>query len=281
MPRFCPNCGEEISDKVKFCTECGVALDALIQKNDPSPVIEQNTQNIETYDKKIKESNNQVQNIESLKTESSILKNTPDILFYLGICIFLMVILLIVAPTKTVTNTIEVAYTDNQTYFEKEPYEIQEAYFEQVPYQTTETYTDSVPVPVSVPYQGYETSYQNYDAGTGKYYSTISSGCTCTSTRYMNDKDGNYGALCVQLSCLISSPVTKYRIEYQQESVQKERPVTKYQNTTRYRNVTQYRDVLKTREVMRTRIDQQQSEVNWLLGFKTPYKLHLPIISGV
>jgi hypothetical protein len=280
MPKFCPNCGEEITDKVKFCPECGVAPDSLIQKNDKSPITEQNSQNIGINDKKIKDSNSQEQNNKSLKTGSSSQRFKPDIILYLGICIFLFLMLLIVAPTKTVTTNIEVAYTDNETYYEKEPFIVQEAYQVQDPFQTTETYTDTVPVPVSVPYQDYETSYQNYDAGTGKYYSTISSGCTCTSTRFMYDKDGNYGSLCVQLSCLISTPVTKYRIEMQQQSVQKERPVTKYQTVTKYRNVTQYRDVPKSREVMKTRIDQQPLEVNWLLGFKTPYKLHLPIISG-
>jgi len=273
MPKFCPNCGEEISDKVKFCPKCGADIDSFSVKKDEKSTIEETKKAIKIEDTKI-------EGKKSESTESDILTHKPNKLFYLGICIFLIVILFIVAPTKTITNDIEVVYTDNQTYYEKEPYEIQEAYQEQIPYQTTETYTDSVPVPVSVPYQTYETSYQNYDAGTGKYYLTIPSGCTCSSNRFMSDQNGIYGSLCVQLSCLISTPVTKYRIEYSQQSVQKERPVTKYQTTTKYRNVTQYRDVLKTREVMKTRIDQKQLEENWLLGFKTPYKLHLPIISG-
>jgi hypothetical protein len=66
----------------------------------------------------------------------------------------------------------------------------------------------------------------------------------------------------------------------QQQSIQKERPVTKYQTVTKTRDVTKYQDVAKTRDVMKTRIEQRALEVNWLLGFKTPYSLHLPLISG-
>ena len=150
-------------------------------------------------------------------------KSKIGLFHILGIVYLLIMAFIIVLPTKTITENIEVPYLDKETYYVQEsyevqePYDIQEAYQAQDPFQTTETYTDTVPVPVSVPYQDYETSYQNYDAGTGKYYSTISSGCTCTSTRFMYDKDGNYGSLCVQLSCLISTPVTKYRIEMQQQ----------------------------------------------------------------
>jgi len=34
MPKFCPNCGREISDKVKFCTECGVEIESFSIKKD-------------------------------------------------------------------------------------------------------------------------------------------------------------------------------------------------------------------------------------------------------
>ena len=78
----------------------------------------------------------------------------------------------------------------------------------------------------------------------------------------------------------MSTPVTKYRTELQQQSIQKERPVTKYQTVSKTRDVTKYRDVAKTRDVMKIRIEQQPLEVNWLLGFKTPYSLHLPFSSG-
>jgi len=194
--------------------------------------------------------------------------------------ILVTILFLVAIPTKTVHYTVEIPYSDTETYYEKEPYEVQEAYQEQEPYQTVETYTDIVPVPVSVAYQDVEYSYETYNAQSGYYYSSIPSGCVCSSNRYMYDASGTYGALCVQLTCAVPSLVTKYRTEMQQQSVQKERPVTKYQTVTKNRTVTKYRDVLKTREVLKIRNETQQVEVNWLVGYKTPYKLHLPIISG-
>jgi len=192
----------------------------------------------------------------------------------------LITIFIIAVPTKTVFHDVEVAYTDTETYYVKEPYEVQEAYQEQEPYQDIEYFTDTVPVQVSVPYQDVEYYYQSYDVSTGHYYATIPSNCYCTSTRYMYDEYGDYGALCVQLACRLSRTVTKYRTETQYQYIQKQRPVTKYMTVTKYRNVTQYRDVPKTREVMKTRMESQPMEVNWLFRFTTPYELHLPFISG-
>ena len=201
-------------------------------------------------------------------------KHKSNICFLIGVSVFLIVVFLIVAPTKTITNNVEVAYTDTETYYEKEPYEVQEAYQEQEPYQSVETYTDSVPVPVSVPYQDTEYYYQSADAPAGKYWpdASITSNCVCSNRDWLSH--------CIQLYCQYSRSVTKYRTEMQQQSIQKERPVTKYRTITKYRTVTKYRDVAKTREVMKTRIESRPLEVNWLIGFKTPYKLHLPFISG-
>ena len=36
MPKFCPNCGMEISDKVKFCEYCGVNINSFSVKKDSS-----------------------------------------------------------------------------------------------------------------------------------------------------------------------------------------------------------------------------------------------------
>jgi len=268
MSKICPNCGKEISDQNLFCPECGTKT-----KSQNSYINQSLRNNVNAPSVPIEDTPN-------FQKTTSVFTNKPIVLAIIGICFFLIIISLVIVPTKTITNEVEVAYTDTETYYEKEPYIVQESYQEQVPYQTTETYTDTVPVPVSVPYQDYEYSYQSTDAGTGMYYSSIPSGCVCSSSRYLYDKDGVYGALCVQLTCKISTPVTKYRTEMQQQSIQKERPVTKYQTVTKTRDVTKYRDVAKTREVMKTRIEQRSLEVNWLLGFKTPYSLHLPVISG-
>ena len=278
MSKICPNCGEEISDLKLFCPECGINFES--PGSGPNQSLNEKPQINQKDDHTMKKSDNFDRSDTNLNKATSQFTHKPIVLAIIGICIFLIVISLVIVPTKTITNEVEVAYTANETYYETEPYIVQELYQEQVPYQTTETYTDTVPVPVSVPYQDYENSYQTSDAGTGKYYSSIPSGCVCSSSRYLYDKDGVYGALCVQLTCQISTPVTKYRTEMQQQSLQKERPVTKYRTETKTRDVTKYHDVAKTRDVMKTRIEQRPLEVNWLLGFKTPYSFHLPIISG-
>ncbi len=278
MSKICPNCGEEISNLKRFCPDCGINLEYPDSGSNQS--LNEKPQSNQKDDHTIKKPENFDRSHANPNKATILFTHKPIVLAILGICIFLIVISLVIFPTKTITNEVEVAYTANETYYETEPYIVQESYQEQVPYQTTETYTDSVPVPVSVPYQDYEYSYQTSDAGTGKYYTSVPSGCVCSSNRYMYDKDGVYGALCVQLSCKISTPVTKYRTEMQQQSLQKERPVTKYRTETKTRDVTKYHDVAKTRDVMKTRIEQQPLEVNWLMGFKTPYSLHLPFISG-
>jgi len=211
----------------------------------------------------------------------SFLKNhRADLLFSLAICIVVFGIFIVAVPTRTVFEDVEVAYTDTETYYVKEPTEVREAYQEQDPYQDTEYFTDTVPVQVSVPYQDTEYYYQSYTAGAGQYYSTIPTGCSCTGTSFLYDESGVLGVHCVQLNCRESRTVTLYRTETQYQDIQKERPVTKYQTVTKYRNVTRYLDVPKTRQVMRTRIEAQPVEVNWLFGFRAPWELHLPLLSG-
>jgi uncharacterized membrane protein YvbJ len=251
MPDLCPHCGNSVSDEMKYCPECGGSLKSQGPRDS------------------------------GIKPIIAKIKRIPssDILTIAGICFFIIVICLVMVPTKTITYSIDVAYADNETYYEKEPYIIPESYQEQVAYQSTDRYTDIVPVPTSVPYQDKEYSYQVYNATDG-YYSSVPTDCVCSGNRYLSDQTGVYDTLCIQLTCQIATTVTKYRTETQQKVIQKERPVTKYQTVTKYRNVTQYQDVAKTRTVLKTRIEERQIEANWLFGFKTPYSLHLPHISG-
>jgi len=46
MPKFCPNCGEEISDKVKFCPKCGSDIDSFSVKKDEKSIVEETKQEI-------------------------------------------------------------------------------------------------------------------------------------------------------------------------------------------------------------------------------------------
>lgn len=218
-----------------------------------------------TGQKKLKKLNKKIRN----GKRNTKWSNKKDIFFFSGVFIFLIVAFILFVPTKTVTYEIEVHYTATENYTEKEPYQTQESYQVQEPYQTTDTYIDTLPVEQSVPYTDYETIVRN--APSGRYYPNCSSDCTCTDYSFWT---GN----CIQCTCWI--PVTKYKTEIVYKEVQKERPVTKYKTVTKYRTITKYKDVVKTREVLKTRMETREMEVNWIWGFKMPYRLHLPYISG-
>jgi hypothetical protein len=194
--------------------------------------------------------------------------NRSNLYFFIGLSIFLLIAFIVLAPTKTHHYEVEVSYTDTETYTEKEPYETQEAYQVQEPYQDVEYYTDTVPVEQSVPYTDYESVV--YNAPSGQYYPSCGSDCTCTDYSFWTGQ-------CIQCTCLVA--VTRYKTQIVYQEIQKERPVTKYRTITKYRTVTKYRDVEKTRDVVKTKMDPRQVEVNWLFGFKLPYKLHFPYIS--
>ena len=187
----------------------------------------------------------------------------PLILVITGI-ILLGAIFTLAAPTKTHTYYVDVPYEASESYTEKEPYDAQEAYQVQVPYESTETYTDTVPVEVDVPYTDYEEKV--YHAESGHYYPDVSSPCRCT--------DYNFWGNCVEQTC--TTPVTKYKTETQQQTIEKTRPVTKYKTETKYRTVTKYRDVQKSRTVTKTKEEPKQYEVNWLFKFRVPWRLHIP-----
>jgi len=169
-------------------------------------------------------------------------KSKSDIFFISGICYFLIMAFLIVVPTKTITEKIEVSYLDKETYYVNEPYDVEEAYQEKESYQDTEY------------------SSQKTDAPAGKYweYSFIPTGYSCSKTEFNYNSNNKLATLCIQLTRSVSTPVTKYR------------------TITKYRTVTKYKDVPKVRDVTKTRIEPRPAEVNWVIGFKTPYTLHLP-----
>ncbi len=196
--------------------------------------------------------------IKNKKRNSNFFKE--KLYFIIGVSVTLLVIFVLLIPTKTIIYEVEVPYTTTEAYTEKEPYEVEEAYTIQEPYETTETYTDTVPVERDVPYTSYETTYEN---NCDSY-----SNCECTATHWL-------WGYCTTCSCA----VTRYRTEISYEEILKERPVTKYTTVTKYRTVTKYKDVEKTRDVIKTRVETRELEKNWIFGFKVPYSLHLPYIS--
>ena len=176
-----------------------------------------------------------------------------------GINCLLILAFLILVPTKTVAENIEVSYLDNETYYVQEAYNVQEAYSDLESYQVNESYT----APVTDTIYKYPTS--------GKYLICGPDQNKCWCSDYDVDTTQpepfdleNY---CLRCTCLYYHLGTDYHT------------FTTYSPVTKYRTVTKYQDVPKVRGVTKTKIEQRPLEVNWILGYKTPYTLHLPFIS--
>src|SRR5208337_4944295 len=77
MPKFCPNCGIEISDKVKFCPECGTDIGSF---------------NLKSHDTLISEEGKIEEKIETKKIKK---ETTLTDLFAYGVIIGFVIIILI------------------------------------------------------------------------------------------------------------------------------------------------------------------------------------------
>ena len=78
---------------------------------------------------------------------------------------------------------------------------------------------------------------------------------------------------CTQCSCY--RIITAQKTEIFNEEIEKERILTKYITERKYRTVTKYKDVNKSREVIKVKTENKEVEVNWIFGFKVPFKLHI------
>ena len=125
-----------------------------------------------------------------------------------------------------------------------------------VSYLDKETYYVQEPYDVQESYQDSQYTTQTHDAGLGLYWSQLPTGGTCSKYEWAYDKNGKLANLCIQYTGSSLTSVTKYR------------------------TVTKYKDIAKTRNVTKTRIEPRPAEVNWILGFKTPYTMQLPSTSN-
>ena len=188
-----------------------------------------------------------------------------DLFFLFGISYLLLVAFIIVVPTQTITENVKVAYTEKETYFTQEPYTVEE------PYSVQETYS------VQEPIQNTGASYTTIDAPgmtnwisgseiSGSHFETDEDGLTsdgCKCSVWGLDQKHNPRQVCYQKKCAVGNSAINYRTVQQSRTVQK------------FRTVTKYKDVPHIRDVAKTRIEPRQVEVNWILGFKTPWKIHL------
>lgn len=158
--------------------------------------------------------------------------------FFIAIILFLFVIaFLIVIPTKKVTKDIEVPYLDTEMYTDQEPYTAMQITNVQETWQETHTSTDRATSP-----EGY-------------YYKSCGAGCTCF--HYTSDPDTIPSYYCDECSCPTSGVYEQSR------------------TVPKYKWVTKYRDVTKTRNITKIRIEPRPVEINWIIGFNTPWEFHL------
>jgi hypothetical protein len=193
-------------------------------------------------------------------------KGGLNLFFISGVSYLLLMAFIIVVPTQTITENIEVSYTEKETYYTQEPYTTQEPYQVQETYQTQEAYQTT----------GYqvnsESSFKKIDAPSGSHFEVdiddiTRDGCECSG--WTNDFSHDPFTVCVQKKCPVSDSGIggNTGINY--------RTVTKTRTVTKYHTVTQYKDVPKTRDVTKTRIEPREAEVSRVFGFKTPYTFHL------
>jgi hypothetical protein len=119
MPKFCPNCGSEISEKVNFCPECGSDIETFSVKKSDKPIVEETKKEIKIEDKQFEK------------------KRSPSKLVIYGIIGVVIVILLLAAisyfssfstamnenikrsstinPTPTIITTTQIVVTTTQT----------------------------------------------------------------------------------------------------------------------------------------------------------------------
>lgn len=164
-------------------------------------------------------------------------KGNPNLFRIFGILFLIILVFLIFIPTKTIITDVEVSYLGTETYTDQEPYTEMEI-----------TY-------VKETWQEVHTTNVGYESSEGYYYSNCGSGCTCS--HYTSNPNTIPSYYCDKCSCSNSGVYEQSRTD------------------PKYQWVTKYREVSKTRNVTKTRIEPGPVEVNWIIGFNTPFKFHL------
>lgn len=178
--------------------------------------------------------------------------------------VYIIVLLIILIPAKTVSYQIDVVYNDQENYIDIEPYEVEETYKSLEPYTSTEIYTDTIPISRDVEYEEEQLYYEKM----AENNCDDDADCFC-------QKASMVGGImtCTECACQRTQTVTKYRKEVEYEEVTKTRPVTKYNEVTKTRTITRYKDVNKTRTIAKVRQETIRKSVNWLFGFNVPWKI--------
>ena len=179
---------------------------------------------------------------------------------------YFAVLLIVIAPTKSVSYSVETIYQDTESYVDVEPYEVEEQYTTKEAYLSSETYKDSIPISRDVPYGEEQLYYEKLK----QTDCDSDDDCFCQKAGLVN------GTMhCIECACQRTKEVTKYRTEVEYEKVTKTRPISSYKDVVKKRTITKYRDINKTRTIAKVKTEQRTKSVNWLFGFTSPWKLNI------
>ena len=207
----------------------------------------------------------------------------------------LVIVGVILLPTKVISYQIEVPYIDKEQYVESVPVEEQKETVEKQCSQVALKYEINL---VKCQSGGFfstgESSYEVKNLDTESDIFTIKVGYKDANGQFIgNAISKNINALssatfsyspvpssataCSRQVVSIPTkevcelvPTTKTTTVY--KDVIKEKTVTQYRDETRYRKVTKTRSETREKEVRKTKIETKQKEINWIFGFNAIIK---------
>ena len=199
--------------------------------------------------------------------------------FFIGLITFFIILLLVIMlPYKTIERTEQAPYQAKEEYVFQEPYSEVEKSTKSDPYQV---YECRYRVPI------YSIAYEGRTVG-----SSLNVSCIITNheavpiefqyTIYTSDKndtfDYSFGPKRIVINpyetereeALLASK-TYFGCRVKPEILESCGQVTNYRNVTQEKTIAKHRDVVKTKESTKMRTDAIYTQVNWLFGKKFPW----------
>ena len=275
---YCSKCDKEFSEKIKFCTNCGSKI--------------QNQKHNNKEDKK-------EEHVPTKNHYETSKKISPHLVPWVIFSIFIIILGILLLPTRVLSYTLEVPYIDKEKYTVEVPYEDIEEYVEKVPYETKEQYVESVPVQkqenvnykpewikcssTGIFFTG-ESTLKITNLDPEPFTFNLKIGYIDNSGNFVgNPQSKTIGGSSSDTftysptpnsfkSCSFQFVIPPIRGSTEYKDVIKEKTVTKYRDETKYRKTTKMRTETREKEIRKTRTETKRKEVNWLFGFNAIIK---------